>query len=80
MFLVNVKPLLHYATKYKGQKSKLEWENGSQLESTFFFVAITLRWCIGVKLYEKHVYHYLQVSNVHLDQILFCIMNQLAYV
>jgi hypothetical protein len=66
--------------KYEGQKSKLEWENGAQVKNTFFLVPITLRWYIGIKSDEKHVYHYFQVSNVHLNQILFCIVNQLAYV
>jgi hypothetical protein len=29
-------PLLHYAMKYEDQKSKLEWENGAQVENIFF--------------------------------------------
>jgi hypothetical protein len=31
------------------------------MESTFFLVAITLRCCIGIKLCDKHAYHYFQV-------------------
>jgi len=62
--------IMQQNTKVKNQSlsEKVElW-----MESTFFFVAITLRWCIGIKLDDEHTYHYFQV--------LMCISNNFYFV